>query len=37
MELCETYRQTHLDSSIEYEDNVLKVYHFHLSEEALAD
>jgi hypothetical protein len=37
LELCETYRQTHPDSSIEYEDNVLKVYHFHLLEEAPAD
>jgi hypothetical protein len=37
MELCEAYRQTHLDSSIEYEDNVLKVYHFHLHKEARAD
>ncbi|NJR39197.1 MAG: hypothetical protein HC781_10645 [Leptolyngbyaceae cyanobacterium CSU_1_4] len=36
MKLCETYRQTHPDSSIEYEDHVLRVYHFHLPDEALA-
>jgi hypothetical protein len=37
MKLCETYLQTHPDSSIEYEDNVLKVYHFRLPEQALVD
>ena len=37
IELCETYRKTHPDSSIEYEDEVLKVYHFHLPEAALAE
>ncbi|HEY9643779.1 MAG TPA: hypothetical protein V6C57_25035 [Coleofasciculaceae cyanobacterium] len=37
MKLCEAYRQTHANSSIEYEDTVLKVYHFHLAEQAPVD
>jgi len=37
MKLCEAYRKTHPDSSIEYEDKVLKVYHFHLPEAAPVD
>lgn len=37
MQLCEIYRQNHPDSSIEYEDQVLKVYHFHLPEQLSAD
>ena len=31
LKLCETYRQTHPETSIDYEDETLRVYHFHLS------
>ena len=30
LKLCETYRQTHPETSIDYEDETLRVYHFHL-------
>ena len=31
LKLCEAYRQTHPDTSIDYEDETLRVYHFRLS------
>jgi len=37
MELCETYRRNHPNTSIEYEDDTLKVYHFRLPEQSLAE
>jgi hypothetical protein len=37
LQLCETYRQTHPDTAIDYEDETLRVYHFRLPKKASAD
>jgi hypothetical protein len=37
LDLCETYRQTHPDTTIEYEDDTLRVYHFKLPEQLPED